>query len=270
MSDRPSRRRLTGAKLELALALRPAPAGPPDIAFLFDLKPLPLRKDVTRESARAIRPLPVRLTVERHERKIFIPGPPHVKKDGTVRDTLIPTLLVTVTVLQQSGTADPVALFRTRLTKTAEGRTVIRRPVPREVRKQVKLGDDDGNEFHVEQILTKWEGPRVPLCEAARELRERHPADADRIIAALSEILPGDRKPKDRPARTVHVPTGKESPGRTPEWMAKFERQQVEDAVEESPDVEDMTDEEFAAHTAGIYAAMDVTARAGTPEFYGN
>jgi hypothetical protein len=93
----------------------------------------------------------------RDERKIYLPGPPHVKKDGTVRDTLIPTLLITVQVLVQSGTAAPVPVYQA----TNKGGTVL------DLRTQ----------------------KRQPLCEVRRELLRLCPEDADRFTAELAALL---------------------------------------------------------------------------------
>jgi hypothetical protein len=94
--------------------------------------------------------------------------------------------------------------------------------------------------------------------------------EAAPISAQLAALQPV-RKAKVRPVRPMPVPAeGRTAAeGRTPEWEAKRLRDRTAEARPLSDkEIEALSDEEFAARIAGTIAAMDVIARAGTPEFY--
>jgi hypothetical protein len=235
MAHKPSRRPLSD-RWKAEAEKDGTDAAPFDLCAVFDLPSL--RNDAVRVKARTITPLAVCGTVSTETRDFWIAfNPPqfHVKKDGTAKQRKMKVTLITATVMIQSGTAAPVAVFRA----SNRGAT----------------------------ILDHRTGQRRPLCEVSRDVVRLLGADAAPITDTLAALQPGDRPAKARPPGKTIVPTGVQ--GITPQWEAKRHRQpSAEAAPLTDKQIEELSDEDFAAHLAGTFAAMDVIGRAGTPEFY--
>jgi len=250
MAHKPSHRAVTGRLKAEALKDSTDPADF-DLCAAFDLEPL---RDAAHCARRhALSPLAASASVDTVTREFWIAFCPpqfHAKKDGTITEKKMKVTLIALTVMINTGNAAPVAMFRA----TNRGATVIKHPV--------KSTDGEGKE--------KWTGPRVPLCEVNRELVRLLGADAAAISVQLAALQPV-RREKVREARPIPVPAEGRTPagGRTPEWQAKRERHEsAEVAPLTDKQIEALSDEDFAAHLAATFASMDVTMRAGTPEFW--